>query len=100
MIRRPPISTRTDSLFPSTTLFRSRRAAAQIDDARYLQILIVIMESGDVEAQPPVEPFGFEADFVGRDIFGLEQDIRLGGREGHILKAAEIGRSTRLNSSH
>src|SRR3546814_3679920 len=67
-----------------------RRAAAQIDDARYLQILIVIMESGDVEAQPPVEPFGFEADFVGRDIFGLEQDIRLGGREGHILKAAAL----------
>src|SRR3546814_16533418 len=24
MIRRPPISTRTDTLFPSTTLFRSR----------------------------------------------------------------------------
>src|SRR3546814_2390237 len=26
MIRRPPASTRTDTLFPSTTLFRSRRA--------------------------------------------------------------------------
>src|SRR3546814_14094786 len=26
MIRRPPISTRTDTLFPSTTLFRSVRA--------------------------------------------------------------------------
>src|SRR3546814_10549254 len=25
MIRRPPISTRTDTLFPSTPLFRSRR---------------------------------------------------------------------------
>src|SRR3546814_6983426 len=25
MIRRPPISTRTDTLFPDTTLFRSRR---------------------------------------------------------------------------
>src|SRR3546814_6332787 len=29
MIRRPPRSTRTDTLFPSTTLFRSRRAVAQ-----------------------------------------------------------------------
>src|SRR3546814_16217167 len=28
MIRRPPRSTRTDTLFPSTTLFRSRWAAA------------------------------------------------------------------------
>src|SRR3546814_3939612 len=28
MIRRPPRSTRTDTLFPYTTLFRSQRAAA------------------------------------------------------------------------
>src|SRR3546814_7725896 len=28
MIRRPPRSTRTDTLFPYTTLFRSRRAAS------------------------------------------------------------------------
>src|SRR3546814_6006138 len=28
MIRRPPRSTRTDTLFPSTTLFRSRRSRA------------------------------------------------------------------------
>src|SRR3546814_9396201 len=28
MIRRPPRSTRTDTLFPYTTLFRSRRVAA------------------------------------------------------------------------
>src|SRR3546814_9440156 len=31
MIRRPPRSTRTDTLFPYTTLFRSRRRT-QIDD--------------------------------------------------------------------
>src|SRR3546814_9531319 len=29
MIRRPPISTRTDPLFPYTTLFRSRRGAVK-----------------------------------------------------------------------
>src|SRR3546814_3515728 len=29
MIRRPPISTRTDTLFPYTTLFRSRRRRAR-----------------------------------------------------------------------
>src|SRR3546814_1591948 len=29
MIRRPPISTRTDTLFPYTTLFRSRRAGTR-----------------------------------------------------------------------
>src|SRR3546814_18397780 len=30
MIRRPPRSTRTDTLFPYTTLFRSRKATADI----------------------------------------------------------------------
>src|SRR3546814_6067110 len=30
MIRRPPRSTRTDTLFPYTTLFRSRKNAAEV----------------------------------------------------------------------
>src|SRR3546814_2953103 len=34
MIRRPPISTRTDTLFPYTTLFRSRRPVASEGGAR------------------------------------------------------------------
>src|SRR3546814_5787899 len=37
MIRRPPRSTRTDTLFPYTTLFRSRRpyeAADRVDERR------------------------------------------------------------------
>src|SRR3546814_5447401 len=34
MIRRPPRSTRTDTLFPYTTLFRSAHAAAQCCRAR------------------------------------------------------------------
>src|SRR3546814_20053564 len=33
MIRRPPRSTRTDTLFPYTTLFRSLRPAARLDRA-------------------------------------------------------------------
>src|SRR3546814_15150056 len=32
MIRRPPISTRTDTLFPYTTLFRSAAAAQRIGE--------------------------------------------------------------------
>src|SRR3546814_8210176 len=34
MIRRPPRSTRTDTLFPSTTLFRSQRRAFMGHDRR------------------------------------------------------------------
>src|SRR3546814_3739533 len=33
-IRRPPRSTRTDTLFPYTTLFRSRRAGVAVDGRR------------------------------------------------------------------
>src|SRR3546814_10044635 len=35
MIRRPPRSTRTDTLFPYTTLFRSRRQVADISFQRF-----------------------------------------------------------------
>src|SRR3546814_950437 len=54
----------------------------------------------DVETEPSIEPFGLEADFIGRDVFGLEQDIRLRRREGHILEAAalEAGREARIDA--
>src|SRR3546814_8805481 len=39
MIRRPPRSTRTDTLFPYTTLFRSRfKELLQTAEARFLQL--------------------------------------------------------------
>src|SRR3546814_13395705 len=38
MIRRPPRSTRTDTLFPYTTLFRSARGADAIIDALLMPI--------------------------------------------------------------
>src|SRR3546814_4958845 len=37
MIRRPPRSTRTDTLFPYTTLFRSRRTLATVGAVRLRQ---------------------------------------------------------------
>src|SRR3546814_14113076 len=37
MIRRPPRSTRTDTLFPYTTLFRSQRVYANSDSLRAFQ---------------------------------------------------------------
>src|SRR3546814_8260761 len=41
MIRRPPKSTRTDTLFPCTTLFRSRMALATVIDSKAVAIPIV-----------------------------------------------------------
>src|SRR3546814_4116477 len=40
MIRRPPRSTRTDTLCPYTTLFRSRRARERRPDARIDGVLV------------------------------------------------------------
>src|SRR3546814_2360814 len=43
MIRRPPISTRTDTLFPYTTLFRSkkrRREAVDLAFSRYADLFV------------------------------------------------------------
>src|SRR3546814_18481146 len=37
MIRRPPISTRTDTLFPYTTLFRSSAAGKHFDAIHHAQ---------------------------------------------------------------
>src|SRR3546814_5255183 len=35
MIRRPPRSTRTDTLFPYTTLFRSKQAISRVQDPEF-----------------------------------------------------------------
>src|SRR3546814_16379149 len=67
MIRRPPRSTRTETLYPFTTLFRSRRAARDLRAAGHLvhvalaqQLLGALFAQdgarielrGDVEADP------------------------------------------------
>src|SRR3546814_9946426 len=69
MLRRPPRSTRTDTLFPSTTLFRSDPAIIGTRGARVsraglgeveLRILIEDVEHGDV--QRAVERVGRQAE--------------------------------------
>src|SRR3546814_8641444 len=49
MIRRPPRSTRTDTLFPYTTLFRSRHR---------LRIIAIHMENGSLHALRNVAGIG------------------------------------------
>src|SRR3546814_18944605 len=43
MIRRPPRSTRTDTLFPYTTLFRSRLIGGRLD----LFLRLLLLEDGE-----------------------------------------------------
>src|SRR3546814_6377628 len=97
MIRRPPRSTRTDTLLPYTTLFRSRVEPALFQ--RLLQRLglhHVGVHRGAVADR---------ADALG-DPLGIDVDAQLDAGLGSAAVAegdhfAELDRkSTRLNSSH
>src|SRR3546814_4063914 len=46
MIRRPPRSTRTDTLFPYTTLFRSRQNAGIVKEALTLPDAVLTLDVG------------------------------------------------------
>src|SRR3546814_17614309 len=81
MIRRPPRSTRTDTLFPYTTLFRSLEAALHEADhlvapaGRQDEVGVVV-----VELQQPLAPGG-EAEEIGLLLHPLalgagERDLR------------------------
>src|SRR3546814_6632167 len=103
MIRRPPRSTRTDTLFPYTTLFRSALHAPGVREGPQ-----DVEGGGDAEVaarRPGVAH--------GRVVAGgeAEPDARLGHapghpgrteRDGHAQLLEQVGdrKSTRLNSSH
>src|SRR3546814_2009118 len=58
MIRRPPRSTRTDTLFPYTTLFRSARVEADV--ARDQLARRIARGAADQRAQPRDQFLGLE----------------------------------------
>src|SRR3546814_2598868 len=120
MIRRPPRSTRTDTLFPYTTLFRSvlRRLAQRggTDDAD-LELNAVQLGAGiRYQADTAVQPTG-----IGAVVFHHHPCLGIGGRKDALADRepytpdAVLGKqrkpvagplnptdrkSTRLNSSH
>src|SRR3546814_5711270 len=59
MIRRPPISTRTDTLFPYTTLFRSSGKRVAMTDMPQMVALYNGMGGGSAAAIGAVELLGF-----------------------------------------
>src|SRR3546814_12200169 len=99
MIRRPPRSTRTDTLFPYTTLCRSVDERAARIAARDLG---GVDQHGDAVDRAPVRYIALAAhrrargDVIGGAARGREIDI------ARIAQGDDIGdrKSTRLNSSH
>src|SRR3546814_16657736 len=71
MIRRPPRSTRTDTLFPYTTLFRSERATTR---RHHVQ----------AEVPVPLLPHAAIAVHVEQVPCGLAGQLRVGGQYPHV----------------
>src|SRR3546814_15825091 len=104
MIRRPPRSTRTDTLFPYTTLFRSQHVLRQGQHHRARA-----PRGGGVEGTadhlrdaPGVidlgHPLGELAEHAA--VVDLLERLALGHVAPDLADEEEDGKSTRLNSSH
>src|SRR3546814_2964309 len=98
MIRRPPRSTRTDTLFPYTTLFRSAPpdGVGCVRDAR--------RECGDGKRRPPrrLDARQYRDDEGAVEAAGLRPrlDARTRDLRPRLLRPRTDRKSTRLNSSH
>src|SRR3546814_86160 len=74
MIRRPPRSTRTDTLFPYTTLFRSNDVDQPFEQARTEILKWAAKRSGQPLPQEAWEGLAFETLSAGRTTLGVRVD--------------------------
>src|SRR3546814_6043794 len=106
MIRRPPRSTRTDTLFPYTTLFRS--VSFEINNDQYW----LVFDREQLGLTAGVEWFGWGATALLLALVGAAISVRFVNRPlAQLAKVAQQlargetpspldRKSTRLNSSH
>src|SRR3546814_15070759 len=96
MIRRPPRSTRSDTRFPYTTLFRSPKRLSWGDE--------VWMTTGDRQPSPQSSYIGWQVDWQGFELNPLaDRPVRRVARyQDHGRRHWEESdrKSTRLNASH
>src|SRR3546814_16673937 len=86
MIRRPPRSTRTDTLFPYTTLFRSHRVDAALTGETQRAAGVAARD------RRAVGPFGGDAERAAHIVLGLDIGDILGPRGEKIaVDAGEMG---------
>src|SRR3546814_3094464 len=107
MIRRPPRSTRTDTLFPYTTLFRSRRSTMPelmdteetgYEDFRQCLRHLALVNRLTLAHRPTLD---WLERAIGRAPGRPLNILDAGSGYGDMLRAIHRDRkSTRLNSSH
>src|SRR3546814_7773749 len=108
MIRRPPRSTRTDTLFPYTTLFRSQASAAPANISAARPANSLTFELGEIVLSgTAVTDIGQAPELDDRARRAVEMKARpkTDPVETGISPSAEVlnqpdRKSTRLNSSH
>src|SRR3546814_5434807 len=88
MIRRPPRSTRTDTLFPYTTLFRS-----EIADGATGENTNTHSQNGDLHFSDVDDTTGHTADFAPQDTTGYVGTFSLGTVDDTTGKVAWTFRS-------
>src|SRR3546814_16447295 len=93
MIRRPPRSTRTDTLFPYTTLFRSIIPIGKLRRPVSLFLAVVAL------AAPPAMA-ATDGSAEALDAFVRARLAEEAGNPAASLSALRDRKSTRLNSSH
>src|SRR3546814_13384159 len=108
MIRRPPSSTRTDTLFPYTTLFRSPCPSSYRAEATYLHIIGTMLELmlGQSPSGTPYSSFNSQEAIATAmiahhgELMGIT-DRTLQAKFAQARRKLRADRkSTRLNSSH
>src|SRR3546814_16404121 len=90
MIRRPPRSTRTDTLFPYTTLFRSRRKAATASPRDSCRPMVIRSAYGKSDALVVSNGGHFSAQVFG--LIGDASEIQEGTRGGGGSKTLNVCR--------
>src|SRR3546814_16241337 len=94
MIRRPPRSTRTDTLFPCTTLFRSLgRSVAQFFGVRARQNDVVTVERRDVLLQQRINRRARRSGMLTPHQLSIVPELRL-------LAAAGLGDGVGIEYRH
>src|SRR3546814_1530023 len=100
MIRRPPRSTRTDTLFPYTTLFRSRWSAMAFPVYAVILAALIAVEAMGVIGGGSQRWLDLGLIRLQPSEFMKPAAILVLARFYSRLPAAQDRKSTRLNSSH